>query len=470
MSVTPLLARSAPGSRVPAQRSSTATGYRVYAVALPLLLCGYMFFGRPFAYLHVPGIPVFVGELVLGIGLVETLPHLRVLRRAVGRSLAFRLLAALLVLTFTRLALVDVAAHGLDAARDAALVYYALNAAVVAVAVRLDPGLAGRWLHLYERVLPVYLCWAPISVALEVLYSPVAPRVPDSLTPIVAVKPGDVGVFCGMAIAYVWLRPAELGRLSGRGGDVWAFLGFVGLLVAGTQNRGGLLSGALIVAVALALSPRAARARTFYRAAAAFGVVLLLALAFDVRFDLGRREVSVEQLAQNLASLVNDSGPSDDGALGGTVSWRTRYWADIAGENLTGDAAATGVGYGVNLPERYGLQTPGGQQGLRNAHNSHLSVLARVGVPGLVLWTALWIAVGAAAVRRGERMRRQGAPPAWLLTWLGASLTGILFNAVFDPTLEGPQIGLWTWTLVGLLITASRVPVLAAYGYRDPSL
>ena len=44
-----------------------------FTPALALLLGGYLFFNKSFAYLHMPGTPVFVGEIVLGIGIVEVL-------------------------------------------------------------------------------------------------------------------------------------------------------------------------------------------------------------------------------------------------------------------------------------------------------------------------------------------------------------------------------------------------------------
>ncbi len=30
------------------------------------------------------------------------------------------------------------------------------------------------------------------------------------------------------------------------------------------------------------------------------------------------------------------------------------------------------------------------------------------------------------------------------------SVAGILMNAFFDPTIEGPQVGVWIWTLFGM--------------------
>jgi len=427
-----------------------------------------MFFGRPFAYLHIPGIPVYIGEVVLAIGALEGSRRLAVFRGVLRRNVALRVLLTLLTLTFVRLAMVDLQRWGLDAVRDAALVYYALNALLVAAVLHANPGLLGQWLRWYERVLPFYLCYAPLSVILHILFSGVAPRVPDSDTAITLVKSGDVGVFCAMAVAYIWLRQRREDSLLWRNADRWSYLGLFGLLVAGTQNRGGMISGVLILACALAVAPR--RAFIFFRVFTTLGVLLLVVLAADIRFDLGRRELSVDQLLANVNSIGGQGDVNDEGALQGTVEWRLAYWSDIANENLVGDRALTGLGWGENLALRYNLPTPSGEQMLRNAHNSHMSVVARLGVPGLALWLALWGVLFFQGVSLARRMLRRGERARGLvLLWILSSLAGILMNAIFDPTLEGPQIGIWLWTLVGVALQGRRLVLADDADPRGPA-
>lgn len=431
---------------------------------LPLLLGGYMFFGRVVAYLHVPGVPVYIGEVVLAVGLVELLAASAAMRHTVLRSGPLRVLAALLVFGLLRLA-VDLPSGGLDAARDSAVIYYGLVAVLVATVVRVRVDAAPRWVDLYERALPAYLIWAPISVLLHQRFSPVAPLVPDSLTPVTDVKVADVCAFCAIGIAYLWLRP-DLGSTLRRRWALWTSLGFVGLLMAGTQTRGGLLAGAVILALTLAAAPD--RARIFFTGTTVAVLVLGAAVLLDLRVTVGYREISPSQLVENLASLAGEPENAElADSFDQNVTWRTGFWADIIDDNLLGDDAATGQGFGPNLAQRYQLDTRYGEQGLRNAHNSHLSVLARLGVPGLLLWTAFWCALGRAVLVAHRRIRsRSRAEDPWLLAWAGAGLTGILLNAVFDPNLEGPQVAFWAWTLAGLLSQAARRPALAT-GSRD---
>lgn len=432
-------------------------------MALLLLLGGYMFFGRPFAYIHVPGIPVYIGEIVLGIGLYQALGTLSGTRWLLVRSPILRTFGLLLALTLVRLA-VDLPVYGLDAVRDSALLYYALNAMLVATIIRRDRTVIDFWFSWYDRVLPFYLCYAPLSVVLQRSFAGSAPVVPDSATSILDVKAGDVATFCALAIAYLWLRPAPQGSFLARHSTALTTVGFVGILVAGTQNRGGLLTATLVLGIALCLSAR--RTSIVFKGALALAAVLVLALALDLRVSLGsaRRELSVAQLGDNLASVMNPGAPEaqDEDALAGTVQWRTDFWADILEENAFGERAITGVGFGVNLAERYDLAARSGEQALRNAHNSHLSVLARLGLPGIALWLLAWAAL---AVEWTKAYRRLGASAnhAWLLLWVGAALPGLLFNAIFDPTLEGPQIAFWLWALVGIASQAVRVPAIAAH-------
>lgn len=432
-----------------------------FSIALAVLLGGYLFFGRPFAYLHVPGIPVYVGEAVLALGILEALPLVRIVPRLVRESIPLRILTALVLLGLTRLVLLDLPTWGLEAARDAALVYYALNVALVGLAIRSDPSVLSRWLYWYERTIPAYLLWAPLSVAVGILFADSAPYVPDSLTPVVQVKPGDVGVFCGMAVAYLWMRPGRPGIL-GRMPNLWTTLGLLGLFVAGTQSRSGILAGAFIVLGGMLQAPR--RGRIAVTALATLLLVFVTAFALDLRVDLGRRELSADQLITNLGSIAGEPADIDDtGSLGDNVSWRLNYWTDIVQENF-GDRALTGVGFGINLAERYDLPTDSGPQGLRNAHNSHLSILARLGVPGLALWLAFWVVLVVQMSRTIRRYRRRGAPgSAMILAWMLLTILGILGNAFFDPTLEGPQIALWVWTLVGCTAQARFLTAHAGF-------
>src|SRR5438093_11515124 len=95
---------AAPEGQQPGRRGRRP--FRWFTPAFALLLGGYLFFNKTFAYLHVPGTPVFIGELVLVVGIVESI-HLRLpWRRLVASSPILEVLFAFMLACSVRL-LVD---------------------------------------------------------------------------------------------------------------------------------------------------------------------------------------------------------------------------------------------------------------------------------------------------------------------------------------------------------------------------
>jgi hypothetical protein len=87
-----------------------------------------------------------------------------------------------------------------------------------------------------------------------------------------------------------------------------------------------------------------------------------------------------------------------------------------------------------------------------------MSVLARMGVPGFLLWILLQAAFALLLLRALLAHRRAGdiqlaAVGAWVLAFWAA----IMVNTSFDPYLEGPQGGIWFWALFGLGLVVMRL-------------
>ncbi|MFO7701104.1 MAG: hypothetical protein R6W79_10925, partial [Acidimicrobiia bacterium] len=51
---------------------------------------------------------------------------------------------------------------------------------------------------------------------------------------------------------------------------------------------------------------------------------------------------------------------------------------------------------------------------------------------------------------RRRLLQRGRTVEAGLTAWLIISAIMILTNAIFDPTLEGPQVSFWLWTVFGV--------------------
>jgi O-antigen ligase len=99
-----------------------------------------------------------------------------------------------------------------------------------------------------------------------------------------------------------------------------------------------------------------------------------------------------------------------------------------------------------------------GKDTLRSPHNSHLDIVARMGLLGLSLWIALWvgwycrlIAGCRRLARQGLYLRRQVAVLSLMVT------TAILVSCFFDPQLEGPQVAALLWTAFGIGVAVTTV-------------
>ena len=413
---------------------------RVFVVAAAVLLIGYAFFGRSFAYVGVA--PLYLGELVLPLALLALLRGRRygTLQPIHLLLIAFMALGALRTIPY-------LSVHGIDALRDAVTWGYATYALVVAFVLTEDHLHAG--LGIYRRLIPFLLIWVPIAA---VLTSVIAfPFVPGSNVPIVIFKGGDYGVHLAGIAAFVFLG------LYARGTDwrlseplLWAlWLGAVA--VVGIGNRGGLLAASTSAAVVLYVR-NAGRWLTLFFVALALMVPLILVDPV-IKVSNGR-ELSVGQMIDNVTSLF---GEADRPGLEGTKEFRLRWWSTIADYTIGGPFFWTGKGFGINLADDDGFQ-PTADRSLRAPHNGHMEILARMGVPGLVLWITLQAVYGFSLLRAANRARARG-DLYWVqilgfvfIYWLAA-----LVNASFDPYLQGPQGGIWFWTIFGVGMAAMRM-------------
>ena len=103
-----------------------------------------------------------------------------------------------------------------------------------------------------------------------------------------------------------------------------------------------------------------------------------------------------------------------------------------------------GKGFGINLATVDGFPSPAGAPPNRHPHNITMDILARSGVPGLVLWLVFLVLLGFRLLKATTRPGPAGKTATWLLAyWLA-----FVFNAQVDVFLEGPMGGIWFWSLV----------------------
>lgn len=455
-----------PGPRLaPAVRAASWPPARAFLVALAVLLAGYMLAGRGFAHLGVG--PIYVGEIVLAVGLV-----------AVGATVVrFRLRPAaspvlFLLLAFMALGLVDtvpyIGQYGKDALRDAVLWGYGVFALLVLVLV--DRALLQDVVRLYGRFLPAFAIWLPICWAQFPQASWVInPDRPGDAVPLFFFKAGDMAVHSAGSVAFLVLLAVPAGLVVN---FIWRSLVMVPLLwtdyVTAAVNRGSMLTTLTGVLGTLALAPRSRN----WRAVLLGLLFLVLALAPKDMASLGAcasgsagtategREVNPCQVIENVGSVVTTS---DNDNLQGTKAFRLAWWTAIVEYTVKGPYFWTGKGFGINLADADGFQ-PTQDHSLRAPHNSHLTALARMGVPGFSLWVALQAAFGIGLLRALVRFRRAGDQLlSGLAGWIGVFWGAALVNTSFDPYLEGPQGGIWFWVVVGLGMAVMRMaPVVNA--------
>ena len=455
----PALAPHEPESEEPTNEPESV---RVLEALLLGALMGYVLFDRAFAWVHVPGTPLFVGELVIVIGVLVLL-GMHTQLGAIART-SSSMMAVFVFMAWGALLLVfGLPTWGQDAIRDAAPWYYGIIAIFVTVLLVSDSRRVNSWLRLFGRIIPWMLVWFPIAIILDAAFIDQFPDVPDSKIAIVSHRTGNIAVMAAVALGFLWLVDRDNEVYDRRQRGILTALATVVLLFAAMRNRGGFVAGgvALLIAFVFLRGERANMAGIMVGVA-----ILLLSVGLfgNVRVELfDGREVSIDQFLDNAASVVD---PSTGGKRQeSTTKWRLAIWARVL-EDVSQDRPITGFGPGPDLGKLYNVSGES-EEPLRNPHNSHVGVLARMGIVGAALWALLWITWLVEVVSLRRRLLAQDrSSEAAVAGWLIVSVVAILVNAIFDPTLEGPQVGWWLWGFLGFGIGISvlerweRLPAL----------
>lgn len=434
---------------------------RIFGILLCALLLGYALMGKGFAYLHIPGeARLFAGELVLGLGLFAAAVSLRfpplALRTGVGAIFTLFLFLGL-VRTVP-----GYVAYGMDALRDAVLYGYGLFLILVPELIDGRRSLL-RVASLYRIFALGYVLVVPGAFLLQRLAPQWIPLTPGTDVPLLSLKPGEVVVHATAAVTWFLLvprvgRPAEPlpdAPIEEERGILWHAVAGIGVLMS--LNRGAWLSMACALACAAFFTP----IRRFGRAARGLALAVPIALLFGSTLSPGEgRQISAEGLSAMVRSVFTEVDDRGLGAMQGTKDWRLRWWSLIAEETFTGPWFWTGRGFGVNLADVHGFQVHSAmaERRLRSPHNSHMTVLARMGVPGLVLWVLLHGALAVRFLAAWRKARDAGDTfLSGLMAWLLCYWTAFVVNSSFDVYFEGPMGAIWFWSVMGLGVAASTL-------------
>jgi O-antigen ligase len=198
-----------------------------------------------------------------------------------------------------------------------------------------------------------------------------------------------------------------------------------------------------------------------------------IGIIFDVRIALfDERDVSIQQFAANVTSIFNQDAGGQRQTT--TTTWRLKIWTQVLND-VSKESPITGFGMGPDIGARYGITTDD-QTPLRNPHNSHVDVLARMGWLGAILWVILWTAWIAEMQTLRRRLRYRDRPrESAIVTWVMMVPIPILVNCFFDPTLEGAQVAAVLWAFFGagvalvVLAQQNRFPSFATTSWQHAS-
>jgi O-antigen ligase len=424
-------------------------GTTIAGTAVLLLLAGMALLDRPFGLLGVPGVPIYVTEVVLAI----CVAWLLVRREPLEGFASSTWIAPLAVVGFMAWGTVRLLGSMgnpiLEVARDYALAYYALFALIAYALSRADRRFRpDELLRIYGRFVPVMLIVAPIRLVFASVPSLQAlpPIMPGSNVPLLGGhRPGNLGVQVALAVVYL----AASGRRD-RMTIAGIVLGMMTILLIGTQNRGGFIAAAAVIGIAILLWGRRLRFR-WGASVAVLLAMLVVAWGLNLQFSSGTRSISVSQLVANAKSLVGDT-PKGSSQLSDTEDFRSQLWTLVLNETVRTHRLENGWGFGMNLGASF--LPAHGDQDLRNPHNSHLTVLVRLGIVGLGIWLVLFVSWFRRLFALAHRRRRAGARGSdderpRLAMLCAAMVAGILVNAFVDPTLETPMAAVWLWFVVG---------------------
>jgi hypothetical protein len=462
--VTSSLLSRTPSGDVPADapyRTQGASGRLLvrYGQLLGPLLGGYLLLDKAFAYIHLPGTPLYVGELTLVVGCLGVLSATGYLRIPLRDEPILTLLAAFFVWGFIRF-LPGLHSYGISAVRDFALCYYCLFAFFTVAALARSPDLLERWTAQLARFVPWLLIWLPFGLILQTRLK--GPSLPFSGgAPFLSHKPGNAAIAALLVLGFLWLFPERTGA---RSRAVYSIMALVVIAFSATQNRGGLLGAAAGAIVGLAFFPVKDAARLIVRAVAVVALGLSIAVLLSLKIPSSSqapgsegRSFSASQLIANVASIA---GVQESGGQAGTVAGRDLLWSLLIQKQVTDGQLIDGFGFGVNLPYSVGdYQVTNGPNPLRSPHNSHDDVLARMGLIGLSVWIALWLGWYWRLIAGCRRLARHGL---YLRRQVGVFClmvnTAILTSSFFDPQLEGAQVAALLWTVfgIGVAVTSFR--------------
>ncbi len=422
-----------------------------------VLIVGYLCAARSFAYLGIPWIRLFVGEITLAAFLFfgPKTKHgrwLRVARHVLGLRRFERLLLLLLGYgAFEALRGIWLGYPTFTAARDTAFNYYPLFLFL------------GVWVGLRDRgflrrVLRALAWWnGCYGLAYVLFLNRLSWTMPGT-----SGAPSPVSVFgqpYGSAVALLGLL-----ALEPRLGRIWPLIALNALVMLWVQIRAewvGFLVGLLVFAWCTKRVKRLAIAGAFL--VVLVGVMVLAQIDLPSPTLRGGRISAGSFIARAVApfspSLASDLAPPEDvAAFAGTTQWRLVWWASIW-EEVHADASHALFGFGYGYP--IGDLNPDIEPGafIQTPHNAFFYALGFSGWIGVMLFGLLQIEL----LRLLWRSYKLTGQPFGLMCW-----TALLAGSMFQDFFEAPFGAIPFYLLVGVALAPGLLGARVAPAVEGP--
>jgi hypothetical protein len=423
-----------------------------YLALLSGVLLGYAALGKGFAYLPISDSPpVYIGEIALLAGML-IFWRTRCLAGVLTTLPALLLAATMAWVLLRTLPFID--AYGVDAFRDSVVVMYGGFAFIVAALLLEDGRRINKIIQYYGAFLNIYVPAIPFIFVAGRYMGNSLPKMPGTDVPLLQLQPTDLGVHLAGAAVFALVGFRKVTR-------PWLVFLIAGLAMVGAVARGPMLAEVLsVTAAAVLLGKWRQLVLTFLAGLLVFSVAYAVEPVFfdytEAR-DSIERPLSTRQVVDNVLSIAGQGGEQAEG----TKEWRLEWWNMIIADTVFGPSFWTGRGFGLNIALADGFSnwtTRSLGPPLRSPHNVQMTMLARAGVPGLMLWSGVVVSWLGMMMHEIRTARRRGQTEwAGLFLFVGCYVGSIIINASFDPVLEGPMQGVWFWSLIGFGIGSVMV-------------
>lgn len=411
------------------EANSTNRLKEIYLSLLVVVYAVYCYFNKGIAY-------TYLAEITWLLGLLILLKNIRSYAFVWRKETILIVLFLLITLVYL---IIGIPAYGLkDTIRDSFVINYAWYVFIAFLFM-------GNY-HLLEQKIAKVYAYFPVIMTMSFLLRTGFPELNNFILvgnyPLLAYKNGDMAVH--LFICLIFMLSNKI-NASPRLLKLNYFLVGYLLLISATYSRGGMLSFLLPMAIYIFAIRKTVEGKRYFGYLKYAPIVLMIALPLylstKVEDKAQGRKIGIEQLQENVTSIVTQDSRRVSKTLNDNIIWRLTWWTKIIDYTFIGPYFWQGKGLGINLATADEIRVE--DDSLRSPHNYSMTLLARYGVPFFLLWIfylfVLWRNLFKASLNHD-------------ILIYSLILVAFFINASFDVSLEGPVSGMPFWLFTGMLL------------------